>query len=116
MPFFRDTNQLLSQTCRWENIGQSAFLLVDLIAYFVLPDLLIYYRSVHTKLNSVAFSPQVNYTNRATAVCRRSYCQRLRIESVAGSAQRIPAAVNLGFLDRSRYFSIQVAPQLSSRC
>jgi hypothetical protein len=25
-----------------------------------------------TKLNSVAFSPQVNYTHRATAACRRS--------------------------------------------
>jgi hypothetical protein len=33
----------------------------------------------------------------------------------AWSAQRIPTAVNLGFLDRSRYFSIQVATQLSSR-
>jgi hypothetical protein len=28
---------------------------------------------------------------------------------------RIPTAVNIGFLDRSRYFSIQVAHQLSSR-
>jgi hypothetical protein len=25
-----------------------------------------------TKLNSVAFSPQANYTDRATAACRRS--------------------------------------------
>jgi hypothetical protein len=39
----------------------------------------------------------------------------LRIEGVAWSAQRIPAAVNLSFQDRSRYFFIQVAPQLSSR-
>jgi hypothetical protein len=39
----------------------------------------------------------------------------LPIEGVAWSVQRIPTAVNLGFLDRSRYFSIQVAPQLSSR-
>jgi hypothetical protein len=39
----------------------------------------------------------------------------LRIEGVAWSAQRIPTAVNLGFLDRSRYFSIQVVPQLSSQ-
>jgi hypothetical protein len=39
----------------------------------------------------------------------------LRVEGVAWSAQRIPMAVNLGFLDRSRYFFIQVAPQLSSR-
>jgi hypothetical protein len=36
--------------------------------------------------------------------------QLLRIEGVAWSAQRIPTAVNLGFLDRSRYFYIQVAP------
>jgi hypothetical protein len=38
-----------------------------------------------------------------------------RVEGVAWSAQRIPTAINLGFLDRSRYFFIQVAPQLSSR-
>jgi hypothetical protein len=31
------------------------------------------------------------------------------------SGSRIPTAVNIGFLDRSRYFFIQVAPQLSSR-
>jgi hypothetical protein len=35
----------------------------------------------------------------------------LRIEGVAWSAQRIPTAVNLGFLDRSCYYPIQVAPQ-----
>jgi hypothetical protein len=34
---------------------------------------------------------------------------------VAWSEQRIPTAVNLGFLDRSRYFFFQAAPQLSSR-
>jgi hypothetical protein len=39
----------------------------------------------------------------------------LRIECVAWSAQRIPTVVNLGFLDRSRYFFLQVAPQFSSR-
>jgi hypothetical protein len=33
----------------------------------------------------------------------------------AWSAQRIRTAINLGFLDRSRYFFIQVAPHLSSR-
>jgi hypothetical protein len=56
-------------------------------------------------------SPQANYSYRATA----AWCQPLRVEGVAWSAQRIPTAVNLGFLDRSRYFFIQVAPQLSSR-
>jgi hypothetical protein len=39
----------------------------------------------------------------------------MRIEGVAWSAQRIPAAINLSFQNRSRYFFIQVAPQLSSR-
>ena len=33
---------------------------------------------------------------------------------VTWSAQRIPTAVNICFLDRSRYFFIQVAPQLTS--
>jgi hypothetical protein len=42
------------------------------------------------KLNSVAFSPQANYADRATTACRRSWCQLLRIEGVAWSAQRIP--------------------------
>jgi hypothetical protein len=60
-------------------------------------------------------SPQANYTDRATAACRRNYCQPLRVEGVEWSAQRIPTTVNLRFLDRSRYFFIQVAPQLSSR-
>jgi hypothetical protein len=45
------------------------------------------------------FSPQANYTDRATAASRRSYCQLLRIESFAWSAKRIPTAVNLAFLD-----------------
>jgi hypothetical protein len=31
------------------------------------------------------------------------------------SAQQVPTSVNLGFVDRSRYFFVQVAPQLSSR-
>jgi hypothetical protein len=60
-------------------------------------------------------SPQANYTDRATAACRRSYCQPLLVEGVAWSAQRIHTAVNLHFLDRCRYFFIQVALKLSSR-
>jgi hypothetical protein len=37
------------------------------------------------------------------------------LDGVAWSAQRNPTAVNFGFLDRSHYFSIQGATQLSSR-
>jgi hypothetical protein len=47
-------------------------------------------------------SPQANYTDQG-------------LEGVAWSAQQIPTAVDLGFLNRSRYIFIQVAPQLSSR-
>jgi hypothetical protein len=50
-----------------------------------------------TKLRG--FSPQANYTDRAIAACRGSKCQLLWLECVAWSAQRIPPAVNLGFLD-----------------
>jgi hypothetical protein len=55
-------------------------------------------------LNSVVFSPQANYTDRATAACRRSYCQLLRIEGVAWSAQRIPPVVNSVFLTGAATF------------
>jgi hypothetical protein len=60
------------------------------------------------------FGPRANYTDRSTAACWRIYCQLLRIVGVACSAQRISTVVNLGFLDRSRCFFLQVAPQLSS--
>jgi hypothetical protein len=45
-------------------------------------------------------SPQANYTERATAACRRNR-KPLRVEGVVWSAQRIPTAINLGFLNRS---------------
>jgi hypothetical protein len=50
-----------------------------------------------TKLRG--FSPQASYTDRATAACRRSQCQLLRIDGVVWSAQRIPTSINLDFLD-----------------
>jgi hypothetical protein len=39
----------------------------------------------------------------------------LWVEGVAWSAQRIPTAVNLGFLDPRSYFFIEVASQLFLR-
>jgi hypothetical protein len=52
-------------------------------------------------------SPRANYTDRATAACRRSDCQLFadrgcQVVSVADPYGRI-----LDFLDRSRYFSIK---------
>jgi hypothetical protein len=57
----------------------------------------------------------LNYTDRATATCRRSSCQFMRIEGVACVTVTDPFGRILGILDRSRYFFFQVAPQLYSR-
>jgi hypothetical protein len=67
------------------------------------------------KINSVALRPSSELyrpsDRRMSAKLVPTFADRV----VAWSAQRIPTAVNIGFLDRSRYFSIQVAPQLASR-
>ncbi|PNF23390.1 hypothetical protein B7P43_G12944 [Cryptotermes secundus] len=108
-------------TSRKERIKKTSWLLVRqlpslrIVGNIILPGYATSVTQGKDKENFVAFSPQVNNTGRATAACRRSYCQLSRIEGVAWSAQRFPAAVNLTFLDRSRYFSIQVDSQLSSR-
>jgi hypothetical protein len=43
------------------------------------------------------------------------WCRLLRVDGVVWSAPGIPTAVNLRFLDRSRYSFFQVAPHLSTR-
>jgi hypothetical protein len=62
---------------------------------------------IHEKKKLHGLSPRANYTDRATAACRRSDYQFLRIEGATWSAWRIPYGRILGFLDRSRYFSIK---------
>jgi hypothetical protein len=62
-----------------------------------------------------ALSPRANYTYRATAACRRGWCQRLRMEGRSVVSVTDPYGRNLGFLDRNRYLFFQVAPQLYSR-
>jgi hypothetical protein len=56
--------------------------------------------------NLHGLSPRAKYTDRATTACGRSDCQLLRIE---GHVVRVtdPYGRILGFLDRSRYFSIK---------
>jgi hypothetical protein len=71
--------------------------------------------NIHYLIILRGLSPRANYTDRATAIYQRSSCQFLRIEgchmvSVADPHGHIP-----GFLDRSRFFFFQVAPQLYSR-
>jgi hypothetical protein len=51
----------------------------------------VFYTKTKTKLHGL--SPRANYTDRATADCRRSDCQLLRIEDATWSARRIPTAV-----------------------
>jgi hypothetical protein len=60
------------------------------------------------KKNSVAFNPQTNYTNLATATFWRKVVPTFVDRGVSrGQRGGSPTAVNLSFLDRSRYFSFK---------
>jgi hypothetical protein len=60
-------------------------------------------KSIHT--NSVAFSPQANYTDWATATCWRNLVLTFADRGVSRGQRGVsPTVVNLSFLDRSRYF------------
>jgi hypothetical protein len=66
--------------------------------------------------NSVALSPQANYTDRATDTCRRNLVPTFVDRGVSrGQRGGSPTVVNLSVLDRSLYFFFQVAPHLSSQ-
>jgi hypothetical protein len=83
-----------------------------------LPILQNYHSFVQTKLkdlNAVALVGERTMPAERPPFVGKVVPTYLRIEGVAWSAQRIPTVINLGFLDRSRYFFFQVAPQLSSR-
>jgi hypothetical protein len=49
--------------------------------------------NLYSKSKLHGLGPRVNYTDRATAVCRRSDCQLLRIEGATWSVWRIPSVV-----------------------
>jgi hypothetical protein len=57
----------------------------------------------YKKTNSVAFSPQANYTDWATATCRRNIVTTF-VDGGVSRGQRggSPTVGNLSFLDRSR--------------
>jgi hypothetical protein len=56
----------------------------------------------------VALSPQTNYTDWATATCRRNLVPTFVDGGVSrGQRGESPTVVNLSFLDRSRYFSFK---------
>jgi hypothetical protein len=57
------------------------------------------------KTNPVALSPQANYTDLATPTGRRILVPDVDRGVSRGQHGGTPTAVNLSFLDRSRYFS-----------
>jgi hypothetical protein len=69
--------------------------------------------SVHTRIgyttnNSVALSPQAKYADGATATCWRNLVPIFADRGVSrGQRGGSPTAVNLSFLDKSRYFSFK---------
>jgi hypothetical protein len=67
-------------------------------------------RGKNKKLHGL--SPRANYTDRATAACRRSDFQLVRIEGTTWSAWRIPPAVFSRFSRQEPLLFYQVAPQL----
>jgi hypothetical protein len=62
------------------------------------------------KTFSMAFSPWANYTDWAAAACQWGYHHLLWVKG-----GHVVRAMDLGFLDQSHYFFIQVAPHLSSQ-
>jgi hypothetical protein len=74
---------------------------------YLLLDPIVYVSEISKTKNKLhGLSPRANYTDRSTATCRRSDCQLLRIKGATWSAWH-PYCRILGFLDRSRYFSIK---------
>jgi hypothetical protein len=69
------------------------------------PSLVHIYRN---KTNSVALSQRANYADGPTATCRRNLVPNFVDRGVSrGQRGGSPTAVNLSFLDRSRYFSFK---------
>jgi hypothetical protein len=62
---------------------------------------------LHKKLKLRGLSPRANYTDRATAACRRSDCQLFADRGCHVVSVTNPYGRILDFLDRSLYFSIK---------
>jgi hypothetical protein len=71
--------------------------------------------ALHKYLKLRGLSPRANYTDPATAACRPSYFQLLRIGGCRVVSATDPRGRILGFIDRSRYYFFQAAPHLYSR-
>jgi hypothetical protein len=66
--------------------------------------------------NSVALSPQANYTDSATATCRRNLVQTFMDRGVwSGQRGGSPTVVNLNFARPEPLLFLEVAPHLLSQ-
>jgi hypothetical protein len=75
------------------------------IAYYE-PETSLMVRDDLSNQSSLAFSPQANYTDWATATCWRNLVPTFADRGVSrGERSGSPTVVNLSFLDRSHYFS-----------
>jgi hypothetical protein len=65
------------------------------------------YTYKNKKTNFVGFSPQANYTDWATATCRRNVVPTFADRGVSHGQRSGSPTVNLSFPDQSRYFSFK---------
>jgi hypothetical protein len=90
---------------------------IELLLYNLASEIVLKYKSWTFKLctcyykkkeNSMAFSPQTNYTDWATDTCWWNLVPTFADRGVSrGQRGGSPTVVNLSFLDRSRYFSFK---------
>jgi hypothetical protein len=81
---------------RWGHLTLYAFFIFEdcILLRLLLQSLIIIIIIIIIQTNNIhGLSPRAKYTDRATAACRRSDCQLLRIEGTTWSAWLIPTAV-----------------------
>jgi hypothetical protein len=79
------------QLCPWSRLGLNPGRQSGKTASNRLSNVAVLIRTKKTKLHGLC--PRANYTDQATAACRRSDCQLLRTEGATWSEWRIPTAV-----------------------
>jgi hypothetical protein len=92
--------------CRYTSSLSQVFITSCLIKHRDIFTLVVTYRT-KTKTKLHGLSSRVNYTDRATAACRRSDCQLLADRGYNVASVTAPYSRILGFVDSSRYFSIK---------
>jgi hypothetical protein len=105
-PVFRILNSVVGKC----NINRLTILHVTAVSVTPQIDCVAHEKRSHTKktkTNLHGLSPRANYTDRATAACRRSDCQLFADRGCHVVSVTDPYGRILSFLDRRRYFSIK---------